>query len=143
MIILDTNAVSAMMKNPADPVVVSWLNRQAPRNIRTTAITVMEIQFGIAIMPAGRRRAELEARLEIMLAGPFQGRVLAFEQRAARTAALLAARLRLIGKPMEVRDNQIAGVALEHQAVLATRNIRHFREAGLKLIDPWAEGRLD
>jgi predicted nucleic acid-binding protein len=41
------------------------------------------------------------------------------------------------GRPVEIRDVQIAGIATACKATLATRNIRHFENLGIILIDPW------
>ena len=43
-----------------------------------------------------------------------------------------------IGRPVEIRDLQIAGIAIARKAAIATRNIRHFEGLGVDLIDPWA-----
>jgi predicted nucleic acid-binding protein len=34
--------------------------------------------------------------------------------------------------------DQIAGIAAARRATLATRNIRHFADLGVELIDPWS-----
>jgi predicted nucleic acid-binding protein len=68
----------------------------------------------------------------------FEGRILPFEQTAARAAAVVAARRRHDGRPIELRDAQIAGIAAARRATLATRNTRHFADLGIALIDPWA-----
>jgi predicted nucleic acid-binding protein len=60
MIVLDTNVVSALMLRQPDRQVVGWLDRQAAESVWTTAITVFEVRFGLALLPAGRRRRSLE-----------------------------------------------------------------------------------
>jgi hypothetical protein len=37
-----------------------------------------------------------------------------------------------------MRDTQIAGIALARRAGIVTRNLRHFADAGLQVIDPWS-----
>ena len=59
MIILDTNVLSALMQQTPDAVVLAWLDRQPRTSIWTTAITVLEIRFGLHIMPAGKRHSLL------------------------------------------------------------------------------------
>jgi toxin FitB len=63
--------------------------------------------------------------------------VLSFDRTAAETAATIAARQRQIGRPIEIRDIQIAGVAAARKAVLATHNTRHFENLGISLVVPW------
>lgn len=137
MILLDTNVLSAMMRRETDPVVVAWLDAQPPESIWTTAITVFEIRFGIEILATGRKRKALEEAFASALDEDFDGRVLAFDQAAADAAAAIAARQREAGRPVEIRDVQIAGIAAARKATLATRNTRHFDGTGIALVDPW------
>ena len=67
-----------------------------------------------------------------------ENRVLVFDGRAATQAALLAAQRRTAGRPVDMRDIQIAGITLARRATLATRNVRHSDDAGVTLVDPWA-----
>ena len=138
MILLDTNVLSALMRREADPVVVAWLDAQPPESIWTTAITVFEIRFGLEILAKGRKRKALEEAFANALVEDFDRRVLAFDQPAAEAAATIAARQRENGRPVEIRDVQIAGIAAARKATLATRNTRHFEGTGITLIDPWA-----
>jgi toxin FitB len=138
MIILDTNVVSAVMRQDADAVVVRWLDRQPVESIWITAVTVFEVHFGLELLAQGRRRRQLEDQFARALNEDFEGRILPFEQSAARAAALIAARQRQGGRPIEVRDAQIAGIAAARRATLATRNTRHFADLGIGLIDPWS-----
>lgn len=137
MILLDTNVLSALMRREADPALVAWLDAQPPESIWTTAITVFEIRFGLGILAKGRKRKALEEAFASALDEDFEGRVLAFDQAAADAAAAIAARQRQAGRPVEIRDVQIAGIAAARKAALATRNTRHFEGTGITLIDPW------
>lgn len=138
MILLDTNVVSALMRHDANPAVVAWLDGQPPESIWTTSITVFEIHFGLEILERGRRRHALERAFTVALEEDFGGRVLAFDQAAAQAAAAIAAAQRRAGRPVEIRDVQIAGMVAARKATLATRNIRHFEGTGIALIDPWS-----
>lgn len=136
MILLDTNILSAMMLREPDPAVVSWLDRQSVESVWTTTITVFEIRFGLENLTGGRRRHQLEEIFNQALEKDLEGRVLPFDLAAARASATIAAQQRKIGRPVEIRDVQIAGIALSSKATLATRNIRHFQGLGIHLIDP-------
>src|ERR1700756_460686 len=129
MIILDTNVISALMYDSPDEAVVDWLDRQALTSIWTTSVTVLEIRFGIARMPAGRRRAKLEKEFDHIIIEDLQGRVLAFDETSAERTASLMARAESLGRATELRDSMIAGIALTRMASLATRNVRHFAHA--------------
>ena len=138
MIILDTNVISALMRKEVDPVVVAWLDSQPTESIWLTAVTVFEVHLGLELLAPGRRRRQLEGAFARALDEDFEGRILPFERDAARAAALLAARRQQAGRPIEIRDVQIAGIAAARRAALATRNTPHFADLGIALVDPWA-----
>ena len=138
VIVLDTNVLSALMRRKADPVVIAWLDAQPLESIWTTAITVFEIRFGLEILAMGRKRKALEEAFASAIAEDLDGRVLAFDQAAADAAATIAARQRQAGRPVEIRDVQIAGIAAARKAALATRNTRHFEGTEISLVDPWS-----
>ena len=137
MILLDTNVVSAVMQNQPDPVVVRWLDRQIPDQIWLPSVVVFELRYGLEILPVGARRRQLEQGLEVLFSELVQGRIAPLDALAAREAARLAAQRKALGTPVDLRDTLIAGIALAHQATLATRNQRHFHDLGLALINPF------
>jgi predicted nucleic acid-binding protein len=138
VIILDTNVVSAVMRDPPEMVALAWLDRQPPESVWTTSITIYELRFGIEILAAGRRRRALESALERFSKEALEGRVLPFDAAAADVAGSLAAEQRRKVRPNEIRDVQIAAIALLRKGILATRNVRHFADAGLTVVDPWS-----
>jgi predicted nucleic acid-binding protein len=71
--------------------------------------------------------------------GLVRGRGLIANKCAAATeAASLAAARQKNGRPVDLRDTQIAGIALARRATFATRNVRHFRDLKILIVDPWA-----
>jgi predicted nucleic acid-binding protein len=139
MIILDTDVLSALMREEPDRTVAAWLNDQSRISIWTTSITVLELQFGLQIMPSGRKRSQLMEALEILLADKIAERIAPFDAVAAQRAAdLMASRYRR-GRPKELRDTMIAGIALAHNATLATRNTPHFQDLSVPVINPWSQ----
>jgi toxin FitB len=137
VIILDTNVLSALMHVGPHPAVVAWLNQQPAESVWITSITLFETRFGLALLPSGRRRQALELTFDQMLNEDLENRVLDFDSAAANAAALLAAARQKMGQPIDMRDTQIAGIALVRHATLATRNLRHFADLKISLIDPW------
>ena len=89
MIILDTNVLSAVMS--ADGNIIVWLDHQSYTSIWTTAVTVLEIRFGLEIMPAGRRRIKREEAFERLLWQKLEGRILSLDEDAAQQARQLGA----------------------------------------------------
>ena len=141
MIVLDTNVISAFMQREVNPVVVSWLNRQPAESIWTTAITVLEVRMGLEMLAAGRRRSALELAFAKMIEDDLERRVLPFDTAAAEAAGRIAAERRRSGRSLEIRDVQIAGIATARNAAIATRNVRHFQELDVAVIDPWTAER--
>ena len=138
MILLDTNVISALMQREVDPNVVAWLDSQPIESIWTTSITVFEIRFGLELLASGKRRRLLEDAFQKMLEEDFEGRIVPFDDAAAHAAGQIAAERRRLGRTIEIRDVQIAGIAAARKAAIATRNVRHFEGLGPELIDPWS-----
>ena len=103
-----------------------------------TTITIFEVRFGIEVLAKGRRRQQLEDDFVQTVVEDFEGRVLDLDQAAAETAASLCAQRRLRGRPIEIRDTLIAGIVVSRRAKLATRNLRHFYDVEVSVVDPWA-----
>jgi len=137
MIVLDTNVLSALMRQVPEAQVVEWLDRQPAESVWITSITLFEARLGLALLPKGRRQQTLEAAFARLLEEDLENRVLDFDSTAATAAASLAAARQKAGRPVDMRDTQIAGIALARRATLATRNVQHFRDLNVPVVDPW------
>jgi predicted nucleic acid-binding protein len=137
VIILDTNVLSALMRTTPDASVVAWLDRQPAESVWITSITVFEARLGVAFLAPSRRRRALEAAFTRLLEDDLENRVLDFDVAAATRAASLAAERRRAGRSIDMRDTQIAGIALARHAALATRNVRHFADLSVTVVNPW------
>ena len=67
MIILDTNVLSALMQQQADPQVVAWLDHQPAESIWVTSITLFEARYGLALLAAGKRKNLLQEQFDRLL----------------------------------------------------------------------------
>ena len=137
MIVLDTNVLSALMRQAPEMPVVHWLDRQQADSVWITSITLFEVRLGLAVLPKGKRRQTLEVAFARLLLEDLEDRVLAFDSAAAVEAATLAAERQKAGRTVDFRDTQIAGIALSRRATLATRNTRHFQDLHVPVVDPW------
>jgi predicted nucleic acid-binding protein len=126
------------MRTLPEALVVAWLDRQPAESVWITSITLFEARLGLALLPTGRRRQALEAAFARLLKEDLENRVLDFDSAAAAEAASLAAERQKAGRPVDMRDTQIAGIALARRATLATRNVRHFGDLKIPIVDPWA-----
>ena len=140
MIVLDTNVLSALMRRTPDPEVVAWLDAQPRRSVWTTTITVLEIRFGLQILPTGRRRTALVKSFDRLLLEKLEQRVAPFDTAAAEQAADLMAERHRRRRPGDLRATMVAGIVLANRASLATRNTRHFTDLRVRVVNPWQGG---
>ena len=136
MILLDTNVLSALMRSAPDPIVITWLDRQPAESVWITSVTLFEVRFGLALLPSGRKRRALETAFASLLREDLENRVVDFDVAAADAAAAVAADRQAAGRNIDIRDTLIAGIALARRATLATRNVRHFADLDVPVVDP-------
>jgi hypothetical protein len=137
MIILDTNVLSEFMRAVPNPTVMAWIAQQIPSEVFVTTITQAEMYYGLALLPMGKRRSDMERAVQQMFEQDFSERILSFDSAAALEYARLASLRRQIGKPIAQADAQIAAIAISKNAVLVTRNIADFCDCHLTLVNPW------
>lgn len=138
MIVLDTNVVSELMRAEPAGTVVEWVDAWPALELHLTAITVAELLYGVARLPAGRRKRALATRVEAMIEQDFDQRVLAFDQVAAAHHATLVVDRARAGRPISMADAQIAAICRSFDATLATRNVHDFAGTRVTVVDPWA-----
>jgi len=136
MIVLDTNVLSALMRQTPDKSVIVWLDKQPRTSIWTTSVTILEVRFGLQVMPLGKRRSLLIREFETVL-DKIGYRIAPFDAAAAQQAGDLMASRQKKGRPGDLRDTMIAGIVLAHHATLATPNITHFEDLSVPVINPW------
>ncbi|MEQ1826106.1 MAG: type II toxin-antitoxin system VapC family toxin [Pirellula sp.] len=137
MHVLDTNVISELMKTDPEPQVIAWLDSQSTGSVWTTSISIFEISFGLNALPDGKRKRTLLVAFEAMLTEDLEYHVLDFDREAANRAGEISAKLYGLGRPVEIRDVQIAGIVSVRNAILVTRNVRHFQETDISIVNPW------
>src|SRR6218665_2920174 len=108
---------------PSDPLYLS-------------SVSLAELLFGIGALPVGARKNRLAQALDRLLA-LFPGRVLPFDQDAARRYADMAVPARTVGRPLPTVDGYLAATAAARGFAVSTRNVKDFGDTGVELIDPW------
>jgi predicted nucleic acid-binding protein len=126
MVLLDTNVLSEFMRTRPNPAVVRWLDAQAASEVFISAISRAEIELGLALMPSGKRQADLARMAQAMFDQDFQGQCLCFDDLSASHSARLVAARTHQGRPISVEDAQIAAIARARSLQLATRNTSDF-----------------
>jgi predicted nucleic acid-binding protein len=137
MIVLDTNVLSALMRQSPNNQIIDWLDKQPRSSIWTTSVTILEIRFGLQILPVGKRRSALIQAFDKALLEKIERRVAPFDTIAAQQAGDLMALRHKKGRVGELRDTMIAGIVLACHATLATRNISHFEDLSVPVVNPW------
>lgn len=140
MILLDTNVVSEAVKPEPNRAVLDWLDAQVAETLFLSSISIAELTFGIGALPEGKRKRNLAAALDRVLA-LFEARILPFDTEAARRYGGLAVTARTAGQSFPTPDGYIAAIAAARGLAVATRDTSAFRAAGLIVIDPWRVAR--
>jgi predicted nucleic acid-binding protein len=134
--LLDTNVVSELRKpeRKANPGVRAWVAARAVSDLYLSAITVLEVEIGIARL--ARRDAAQARRLRVWLddelLGAFVHRILSIDVPVARRAARLH-----VPDPRPERDALIAATAAVHGLAVVTRNVQDFDSLDVAVVNPW------
>ncbi|MCC7310315.1 MAG: type II toxin-antitoxin system VapC family toxin [Sulfuritalea sp.] len=127
--LLDTCTVSDFVKG--QPKVLARVKATAPNLIAVSALTRMEVDYGLALNVERARKLAplLDAFFSAILTLPF-------DAADARAAAAIRAALKNQGQPIGAYDVLIAGTALARGLVVVTSNTGEFkRVSGLQLED--------
>lgn len=134
MFLIDTDVLSALRRRERHSEAVRWLEAQRTADLYLSAVTIGEIERGIAQQQ--RRDPSFARELSIWL-----DRVLAwYGDRILDVDVPTARRLgRLSGDLGHDRaDLIIAATALEHGLTVVTRNVRHFEPTGVPVFNPFS-----
>lgn len=132
--LVDANVLSEATRPSPNPKVVVWLSANE-RDLVVDSIVLGELYLGVLSLPAGRRRTGLEqwfdALSKTLVCLPWDAAV-------SRRWAKLVVASKGKGKPVPLLDGMIAATALEHGLTVATRNVVDFKQAGVRVVDPFA-----
>jgi predicted nucleic acid-binding protein len=135
--LLDTNVISEVLRPMPDTRVLDWC-RVTPRGfLHLSVVSLREIRKGLTIMPGGARRSQLESAVAVLIPNWFAGRILPMSESITERWGVLEGQRKLMGRPLQVPDAQIAATALDRGLPLVTRNVRDFEALGLTILSPW------
>lgn len=132
-VLLDTSVLSEPLKQRPHAGIAEWVASTVESGAFTASVVVHEIAYGVARLPAGRRRTRLATRTAQLLD---LVDVLPYDVEAARWHASERARLEAIGLTPSYVDSQIAAVAASRGLRLATLNPRHFQHLDV-ILQSW------
>ena len=137
MIVLDTNVLSESLKPFPSEDLERWLRAQDRSVVFTTAINQAEILYGVELLPGGKRRAHLHNAVQQMLIREFAGKILPFDESAARLFGPIITSRNAAGRPISQFDAMIAAITRSHRATIATRDTAGFELCGIQVMNPW------
>jgi len=137
--LLDTNVVSETVRPGPRQSVLDWIEVRNPSDLFLAAQTMGELVRGARKVREQERRERFERWIEQDLARQFDGRVLPFDGRTAAIWGRLMGDGDRVGRRPAAADAHIAAVAIQHELILVTRNVRDFARFDVELLDPWRE----
>jgi len=129
-LLLDTNVVSDFVRGHA--VVQAKLRATPPGELAVSAVSVMEIHYGLALEPSRARR--LRPVIDALLGAVT---LLPFAAEDAQAAGAVRAALRRRGRPIGPYDVLLAGTALARGLTLVTANASEFRRVSGLGVEDW------
>lgn len=128
--LLDTCVISDFIKGEAGTV--ARFKQTSPMDVAISAITVMELRYGLALNPQRTQKVE-PAIVSIVSSAT----ILPFSIGESEQAAQIRAALKAQGRPIGAYDVLIAATALQHNLVMVTANQREFERIPNLQIENW------
>jgi predicted nucleic acid-binding protein len=135
-ILLDTSALSELFRDETDAKLTTFILRIGADNTFVSAITIGEIDYGIRILPSGKKRGALE-RWFARLLTEYRDRILDITRETSLHWSAIRSNARRRGRVVGDLDGLIAASAAQHDLVVVTRNVGDFLATGVDVFDPW------
>jgi toxin FitB len=133
--LVDTNVLSELAKPLPAHEVMAWFVKHEPQ-LYVSSISLGEIRKGLELLPVGKRRTGLQTWFKAVCMR-MDGRILSFNASTAHVWGQLVASLEKKGIFIPTLDSQLAATAHRHGLTMVTRNIADFKNAGVKLLNPF------
>jgi len=131
--LVDANVLSETTKPQPSQSVIEWFQENDHESV-VNPIILGELEYGILLLPAGRRRKRL---LEWFAKGIQSLEIVDVDAVTSSEWAKLLADLRRKGRVMPLSDSLIAASARQHRLIVVTRNVAHYRHAGVPVVNPF------
>jgi predicted nucleic acid-binding protein len=129
IVLADINVIREFVKSTPDAQVMRWL--QTVPLLAISVVTLEEAHFGLAWQPNTRKLALFNALVERLHA------VYPITPAIAQRGGVLRGQFQAQGIIRSAHYMLIAATAIEHQLVLATRNVRDFLGCGVQVLNPF------
>lgn len=134
MYLLDTCVISELVKLRPFSKVIQWTSSRSESDLFMSALTVGEIEGGIAALMAGPKKDALIAWVRRTLPERFSDRVLPIDLAVAAAWGEFQGRNK---QTLPIVDGLIAATARVHGLTVVTRNVTDFRRFDVPIFDPW------
>lgn len=135
--LLDTDVVSELTRDDPSPHVIGFLADHD--DLWLSSIVIHELDYGLRLLPAGRRRDRLSAMVSSIVS-IYEDRILTIDRTGAEWSARFRAQERRSGRVLDLGDALIAGTARANDLAVATRNVGDFKFLAIEVFDPWRPG---
>ena len=137
MYLLDTPVITELRQartGKADAGVVTWAGGVARQNMYISALSLLELESGVAQVERKDRPLgeALRGWLDGQVMTAFEGRVLAIDEAVVKRRATLP-----FSDGRGDRDALVAATALVHGLTVVTRHVSNFRTGRVKVFSPW------
>lgn len=136
--LLDTNVISELRKPRPNADLVTFVGGQVEDDLFISDIAFAEIRFGIELLSDAKRRASISAWLDHSMRPLFSGRTLAITEDTIVVWRLKVEAGRQRGHTFGQPDLFVAAQAEENDLIAVTRDVTHFAEASVAVLNPWA-----
>jgi predicted nucleic acid-binding protein len=131
--LVDADVLSEGTKLRPSRQVIDWLGEHDTQLV-VNPIILGELEYGILLLPAGRKRKKL---LDWLRGGVENLNVIGIDAATGAFWAQLLAELKRKGRTMPIKDSLIAATARQHGLTIATRNVADYRYAGAPIVNPF------
>ena len=134
--LLDTCAISDLRKPECPESLRTLIETTNDSELFLSTITLGEIQKGVSLLPAGKRRQEFQVWLAF-LQSSFDDRILPIASNTSLIWGEITAKCQKLGHTLHSADGLIAATAIQSGLHLVTRNVADFEPTGVLIVNPW------
>lgn len=135
--LLDTMVPSELSRPRPDSNVDQWLTNNDDALMYLSVISLGELWKGFTAHADPNRRTALRRWFDETVRPWFDGRIVPVNESIARRWGILEGESQPKGLTLAMADGLIAATALEYDLTIVTRNIKHFAEWKVDLLNPW------
>ena len=133
--LLDTNIFSELCRAEPDSSVIEFV--AGLDRFWLSVITLHELQYGLELLPQGKKRDQLTTSLSVLTNG-YSNQIVVVDTEVAELAGRYRARARLQGKTLHIADSLIAACANKvGDLIVATRNTADFTTCPVRCVNPF------